>query len=218
MAPWSSWGASTPQAKPKPKPKQHASALGSPGVGPTSGGDARNSAAGGGDVPHPVVRAPQGVWSDPRAASTPSSAPQTTAAESTPTPLEVQKAPSAGMFDAISMFGAMPRPIGALNERPLVGMFGERAQDGVADGVAAPISSYEMAYGTLSPLTAAADPVLGPPPGAAAPIHQEPTAALGPLPTHRRPPHVMLLLLDLGLPRLRLRRCLATWLSNMGIG
>ena len=49
------------------------------------------------------------------------------------------------MFDAIPMFGAMPRPLGTLNERPPVGMFGERAPDGVTDGVAAPISIYEMA-------------------------------------------------------------------------
>ena len=37
--------------------------------------------------------------------------------------------------------------------------------------------------GTPAPLTAAADPVLDSPPGAAVPTHQEPTAALGPLPT-----------------------------------
>ena len=181
MAPRGNWGASAPQAKPKPMPKPHASAPSGPAVGPASGGDARNSAAGGGDARHPVVRAPQGVWSDPRAASTPSSTPRTIAAE--PTPLEAQKMPSAGMFDAIPMLGAVLRPIGTLNERPPVGMFGERAPDGVTDGATAPISSYEVAYGTPAPLTTAAGPVLGPPPGAAAPVHQEPTAALGPMPT-----------------------------------
>ena len=147
-------------------PKPHASASGGPTVGPASSGDARNSAAGDGDARHPVVRAPQGVWSDPRAASTPSSAPRTTAAE--PTPLEAQKVPSAGMFDAVPMFGAVPRPIGTLGERPPVGMLGERAPGGVADGAAAPISNYEVAYVTPAPLTTAAGPVLGPPPGATA--------------------------------------------------
>ena len=114
--------------------------------------------------------------------------------------------------------------------------------------VAAPITNYEMAYGTAAPLAVAANMGLGP----AILVHDSPPDATGlvrplrrlrlgyrpPLrpasaatagratgpalsstagPTRRWLLHMTLLHPDLGPPRLRLRRCLATRLSITGI-
>ena len=54
MPPRGSWGASTPQAKPKPKPR--AAATGGPAEGPAGGGDLRYPDTGGGDPSHPAMR------------------------------------------------------------------------------------------------------------------------------------------------------------------
>ena len=143
MAPRGSWGEHTPRAK--PMPRRQASAPTGPGPGPAGGGDVRDSPA----------RAPRGVWADPPLAGERA-------------PLEAQRAPYAG-----GMFGDAPgsgngaqgvlpdsRATGTPSGAPGISTAeGQRAPiqlGGMFSSPPAPITNYEMAYGTAAPLATGA--------------------------------------------------------------
>ena len=143
MLPQGSWGGSTPQAQPKPRPRSAAPC--GPAGGPARGDEPRCPDKGGGGPSHSPLRPAGDVQSGPRGSDT--------------QPVGLPAA-GAGMFNFVPLYSAMRRdaPVGA--GQPPMGTLAEQGWGVDAQGHGPP-------RGMGAPPLAAGGPPQGTPPGAA---------------------------------------------------